>query len=218
MYLGSPLTISHQGEKQDVIKALSVEVRANMQETHARRRSGDDSVKLDEVPRFNNETGRTLLDDGIVENPVRLTAKLGRQVRRGLDEYSKGSRSARTLSKLGLNGSSQRRDGNHVWRMIPEPPPVGEPLVEMNGVDVRYGDRSVLGHWHEQFHLQVAMNGSNVTTKIDANLQRTKKAVDDAEQPGLHWTVRRGERWAVIGPNGTLSTAVFVPIEHDADG
>ncbi len=58
----------------------------------------------------------------------------------------------------------------------------GEPLVEMNGCRVRYGDRIALGNWTEV---------------------RDGKPVD-----GLHWTVRRGERWGVFGPNGSGKTTI----------
>ena len=56
------------------------------------------------------------------------------------------------------------------------PLPTSEILVEMQGVCVRYGDREVLGNWLQEVH------------------GLTKK--------GLSWTIRRGERWGVFGPNG----------------
>ncbi|EAA32650.1 P-loop containing nucleoside triphosphate hydrolase protein [Neurospora crassa] len=49
-----------------------------------------------------------------------------------------------------------------------------EPLVEMSGVTVRYGSKTVLGNWPS----------------------------------GLHWTVRRGSRWGVFGPNGSGKTTI----------
>ena len=54
---------------------------------------------------------------------------------------------------------------------------VGEVLVEMEGVQVAYGDRKVLGDWEEA---------------VDGQLRR-----------GLWFRVRRGDRWAIVGPNGT---------------
>lgn len=54
-----------------------------------------------------------------------------------------------------------------------------EPLVEMKGVNIRYGTRQILGGWNQK------RNGQ--------------------ERDGLWWTVRRGERWGVFGPNGRLS-------------
>ena len=51
-----------------------------------------------------------------------------------------------------------------------------EPLVEMQGVCLRYGDKEVLGSSEQ---------------KIDGQLEK-----------GLSWTIRRGDRWGVFGPNG----------------
>lgn len=52
-----------------------------------------------------------------------------------------------------------------------------EALVEMQGVCVRYGDKEVLGSWEQE------INGQG--------------------KKGLSWSIRRGERWGVFGPNGT---------------
>ena len=54
-----------------------------------------------------------------------------------------------------------------------------ETLVEMKGVEVKYGEKQVLGAW--------------------------KQVVDGQRERGLWWTVRRGERWGVFGPNGKYS-------------
>jgi ABC-type molybdenum transport system ATPase subunit/photorepair protein PhrA len=58
----------------------------------------------------------------------------------------------------------------------------GEPLVEMEGCQVRYGDKIALGNWSERR--------------------------DGAQTKGLYWTVRRGERWGVFGPNGSGKTTI----------
>lgn len=60
--------------------------------------------------------------------------------------------------------------------------PNAEPLVEMEGCKVRYGDKTVLGNW----------------------------ALDtpQGQREGLDWTVRRGERWGVFGPNGSGKTTI----------
>lgn len=59
----------------------------------------------------------------------------------------------------------------------------GEPIVEMNGCLVKYGDRIALGNW-------------------------SQKVADGSTVPGLIWTVRRGERWGVFGPNGSGKTTI----------
>lgn len=51
-----------------------------------------------------------------------------------------------------------------------------EPLVEMENVQVSYGEKQVLGAWVQD--------------------------VDGQPRQGLCWTVRRGQRWGVFGPNG----------------
>lgn len=65
----------------------------------------------------------------------------------------------------------------------------GEPIVEMEGVRVQYGERVVLGNW--------------------------KQTVDDEEKEGLHWRVRRGQRWAILGANGSGKTTVLSLITSD---
>ncbi|KAL2266857.1 hypothetical protein VTJ83DRAFT_4134 [Remersonia thermophila] len=57
-----------------------------------------------------------------------------------------------------------------------------EPLVEMEGCTVQYGSKVVLGNWTEER--------------------------DGKRLRGLHWTVRRGERWGIFGPNGSGKTTV----------
>ncbi|KAL3469622.1 P-loop containing nucleoside triphosphate hydrolase protein [Aspergillus californicus] len=72
-----------------------------------------------------------------------------------------------------------------------ELPPIqdGEPLIEMNGVRVQYGDKVVLGDWSQLIRRE--------------------------EQDGLHWTVRRGQRWAILGPNGSGKTTLISLITSD---
>lgn len=72
------------------------------------------------------------------------------------------------------------RDGLPFVDLKPQSPTDGnEPLVEMEKVQIRYGSKQVLGGWKEK--------------------------VNGAEKEGLWWTIRRGERWAVFGPNGNPS-------------
>lgn len=51
-----------------------------------------------------------------------------------------------------------------------------EILVEMKNIQIRYGEKQILGGWTE--------------------------SLGDRVRKGLWWTVRRGERWGVFGPNG----------------
>ncbi|KAF4156976.1 hypothetical protein CNMCM8927_006059 [Aspergillus lentulus] len=65
----------------------------------------------------------------------------------------------------------------------------GEPLIEMEGVRVQYGDKVVLGGWEQ--------------------------TVSDQKKEGLHWTVRRGQRWVVLGANGSGKTTLLSLITSD---
>jgi ABC-type molybdenum transport system ATPase subunit/photorepair protein PhrA len=61
---------------------------------------------------------------------------------------------------------------------------LGEVLVEMSGVQVKYGTREVLGAWK-----------------------------NENEETGLYWKVRRGQRWGVFGPNGTFNQSFLLRFE-----
>lgn len=69
------------------------------------------------------------------------------------------------------------------------PPRGGEPIIEMEGVKVQYGDKVVLGDW--------------------------KQKVDGKKVEGLYWKVRRGQRWVVIGANGSGKTTLLSLITSD---
>jgi ABC-type molybdenum transport system ATPase subunit/photorepair protein PhrA len=66
---------------------------------------------------------------------------------------------------------------------------LGEPLVEMSGVRVSYSNKTVLGNWEEN--------------------------VEGKTRKGLWWTVRRGHRWGIFGPNGSGKTTVLSLICSD---
>ncbi|KAM0326788.1 hypothetical protein ACHAQA_006662 [Verticillium albo-atrum] len=68
-------------------------------------------------------------------------------------------------------------------------PSTGEALVEMDGCQVRYGDKIALGNWSQ-------------TTPAGS-------------KDGLIWTVRRGERWGVFGPNGSGKTTIVALLCSD---
>ncbi|KAJ4149597.1 hypothetical protein NW754_001035 [Fusarium falciforme] len=60
--------------------------------------------------------------------------------------------------------------------------PNAEPLVEMDGCRVQYQGKIALGNWTQK--------------------------TSDGSKDGLIWTVRRGERWGVFGPNGSGKTTI----------
>lgn len=68
-------------------------------------------------------------------------------------------------------------------------PNLGNPVVEMEGVQVRYGDKCVLGDWQQK--------------------------EQSASKPGLYWEVRQGQRWGVFGPNGSGKTTLLALLTSD---
>jgi ABC-type molybdenum transport system ATPase subunit/photorepair protein PhrA len=64
----------------------------------------------------------------------------------------------------------------------------GEVIVDMEGVKVQYGNRVVIGDWQQQ---------------------------DSANQNGLWWKIRRGERWGLFGANGSGKTTLTALMSSD---
>ncbi|KAK0637086.1 P-loop containing nucleoside triphosphate hydrolase protein [Bombardia bombarda] len=106
----------------------------------------------------------------------------------------------RQLTKFGVKGESllQRLQSEFPSVNLGEGKPasdekkrdIGEPLVQMHGCRVNYGNKVVLGNWK--------------TPQEDGNFVN-----------GLCWTVRRGERWGVFGPNGSGKTTLVSLISSD---
>lgn len=93
------------------------------------------------------------------------------------------------LSERGISGTGLGQEGEQVpSAAVPKPrqeedtKPLGEPVVEMIGCKVKYGSKVVLGNWTEE--------------------------KDGQKVEGLNWTVRKGERWGVFGPNGSGKTTI----------
>ena len=61
--------------------------------------------------------------------------------------------------------------------------PKGEAVLEMEGVKVEYGEKTVLGDWNRK--------------------------ENNAWKEGLWWSVHRGQRWGVFGPNGSGKTTLL---------
>ncbi|KAK3324779.1 P-loop containing nucleoside triphosphate hydrolase protein [Cercophora scortea] len=103
--------------------------------------------------------------------PVHALGEMGRTLTgKGIQGEGLAEELAETLA-AGATGGIGDNVGGESGRL-------GEPLVEMEGCKVKYGDKVVLGNW------------------------------TDGSVEGLQWTVRRGERWGVFGPNGSGKTTI----------
>ncbi|KAK3293836.1 P-loop containing nucleoside triphosphate hydrolase protein [Chaetomium fimeti] len=96
------------------------------------------------------------------------------------------SEMGKTLTKGGIIGEGMAEDFSisvpQTHAEAAASTKLGEPLVEMDGCTVQYRDKIALGNWTEE------KDGKTVR--------------------GLHWKVRRGERWGVFGPNGSGKTTI----------
>nr|POE66640.1 putative abc transporter atp-binding protein [Quercus suber] len=85
-----------------------------------------------------------------------------------------------------VSGDSRSRDG---FSQSSPPLPPGEAVVKMQGVRVSYGDKTVLGDWSH--------------------------VVDGEHRPGLWWSLHRGQRYGIFGPNGSGKTTMLSLITSD---
>ncbi|KAL2869185.1 putative ABC transporter [Aspergillus lucknowensis] len=115
------------------------------------------------------------------------------------EEYNKLLKQAKRYFKEGI------LDPQLIWSLQPQyrgsakiglaVPRGGEPVIEMDGVRVQYGNKVVLGGW-------------------DQNIRDPQSRIWERKQ-GLHWIVRRGQRWAVLGANGSGKTTLLSLITSD---
>ncbi|RYP34653.1 hypothetical protein DL767_004213 [Monosporascus sp. MG133] len=101
----------------------------------------------------------------------------------------------RTLTAKGIEGKALMGDEGQksvqatTDRGEAAPRKIGEPVVEMDGCQVQYRGNIALGNWTQE--------------------------VDGERKDGLVWTVRRGERWGIFGPNGSGKTTIVSLICSD---
>ncbi|KAK6075071.1 ABC transporter ATP-binding protein [Seiridium cupressi] len=88
-----------------------------------------------------------------------------------------------------LMGEDSTETEKHSSQTSEPPQSLGDPLVEMDGCQVQYRGKIALGNWKQQ--------------------------VNGEEKTGLLWTVRRGERWGIFGPNGSGKTTILSLICSD---
>jgi ABC-type molybdenum transport system ATPase subunit/photorepair protein PhrA len=110
-----------------------------------------------------------------------------REVGRHLSERGDFEASSTEGQGSAANSPLLSRDGYE--KHDPVPANIGDPVVEMEGVRIKYGSNAVLGDWQQRF--------------------------DGSQKDGLWWTARRGERWGIFGPNGSGKTTLISLVTSD---
>ena len=170
IYIGRDLRVDFQGTKEEVLEQIRAVNRASSKgfsenfDQSTRGGGTDASSFMSEYDVINKDRIRTPRLQGLSPN---YTAKYS--------ELPSYSREGIPLHKTAMHNI--------------EPPRIGEVIVEMENVIVKYGEKQVLGGW--------------------------KQHVDGHIKEGLWWTVRRGERWGIFGPNGSFYNSAIVIICND---
>ncbi|PBP20610.1 ABC transporter [Diplocarpon rosae] len=166
VYLKGNCEVAFQGSKGDVLDELKKHVRIRG-EVHA-----DAGMPIHSM----HEVGRSLTKDGIVD----------------LLPPNSGWSDDKIAFSATAASPQLSRDGFPLLDLAE--PAIGEPLIQMEGVRVRYGSKTVLGNWEQE-----ALNDSQETQQSE----------------GLWWDVRQGERWGIFGPNGSGKTTLLSLISSD---
>ena len=117
-------------------------------------------------------------DDGM---PVAALGEMGRVLTdRGIE--GRGFDEGEGAEQQAVAAAAAIPSGTAAAAAAEPPAATGEPLIEMAGCQVRYGGKIALGNWADP--------------------------PGEIAAPGLHWTVRRGQRWGVFGPNGSGKTTL----------
>ncbi|KAB8627242.1 hypothetical protein FH972_026075 [Carpinus fangiana] len=194
IYLGESLQITHQGPKQEVIDHM-------LAGPAALRGTKPD---LDSLPHMLGETGRVLTDIGISRGSASQMQR-EKNYDPSWQKFENGDRSDSVLKHLGIGETHGSPDWVYDKKFKPERLK-GDPVLEMEGVKVKYGDRIALGDWSSQQVLDLKEDtGDPIFTPYSG----------DVPSEGLWWSVHRGQRWAVLGPNGSGKTTLLSLILSD---
>ena len=176
--LGQNHTVAFTGVKNDVLHALHRWSRAQ-HSPKASKRAKQVAQRLTEVygePLV--EVGHTLTAEGIVRyegGMLEVPAK---------KDFVSEFLSAPTQPVTGASSSTLHPEALEA----PPASPLGDLLIELNGVIVKYGSKVVLGHPPPQ---------------------------PGRSSPGLHLTIRQGTRLALLGPNGSGKTTLLSLLTSD---
>ena len=201
IYLGSGMRVAHQGLKEAVLDKVKHQHRNTLQRSHRNNHQlpneSPHEIKLNAI-----STGTQ--DDVVSEETLKFrTPENMKHDSRPRDLESESvfesqSQTILTVKIARFDEASEKHDrpeGAKKPSIVLEPPrrvqlfsreglplieenflKTGEPVVEMEGVHVKYGEKYILGNW--------------------------KKVIDGLSVDGLWWNVRKGERWGIFGPNG----------------
>ncbi|RFU30178.1 hypothetical protein B7463_g6173, partial [Scytalidium lignicola] len=179
IYLRGSCEIAYHGPKQNVLDWLQKYV----EDINNGRLDPHFDMPLHSM----HEVGRKLTSQGIIEPSWAHHALQAGRAAMAKTSKENQSQPAGVSQASDVDQIYMSRDG---YAMIDEgAPEIGEPLVEMQGARVAYGDKTVLGNWEQD--------------------------VDGSTKEGLWWTVRRGERWGIFGPNGSGKTTLLSLISSD---
>ncbi len=179
IYLGPYLRVDYEGEKHTVLEQIRASSRKQptdvnynpLQPLHEVGKSPDSNETPSSVQ---GETCSALL--GARNNSVPPSTWEDSGTQKNSQESLKVQDFPAKHSTDVLHIRSHSREGIPLYDV--KPPKIGEAIVEMENVLVKYGEKKVLGGW--------------------------KHDMKGLSSEGLRWIVRRGERWGIFGPNGQL--------------
>ena len=159
MYAGEDGTVQSLGEKEEVLQYLKTQYDEIEQSMRAQKGQGHE---LDPKMVELREVGKHLSEKGDFE----VSSAEGED-----------TSSTPVLSRDGFE------------KVDTAPSTIGEPIVEMEGVRIKYGPNSVLGDWKQDF--------------------------DGQQKDGLWMNIHRGQRWGIFGANGSGKTTLLSLVTSD---